>query len=141
MCHVWNSKSLSIILFPISNHIHHDDYDNLIIFCQIQIIWRTLKSKERRSWSLEFHIACHVWNSKSISIILFPISHHINHWGNDDLWIFYQKQDIWRTLKSKEGNYGALNFTSWVTFEIQNPYLSSYSPFLITFIMMIIIIW
>ena len=110
-CHVWNSKSLSIILFPISNHIHHDDNDNLIIFFQIQIIWRTLKSKDGRGWSLEFHIAWHVWNSKSISIILFPISHHIDHWGNDDLWIFFQIQDIWRTLKSKEGRYGALNFT------------------------------
>ena len=93
-----------------------------------------------KMWSLEFHIAWHIWNSKSIYIILFPISNHIHHDYNYNLIIFCQIQKIWRTLKSKEGRYGALNLTSWVTFEIQNPYLSSYSPFPIGFIMMIIII-
>ena len=66
----------------------------------------------------------------------------IYHEGHDDLRIFFQIQDIWRTLKSKEGRYGTLNFTQHVTFEIQNLYLSSYSHFLITFIIhQIQIIW
>ena len=99
-------KILFIILFPISNHIHHDDNDNMIIFCQIQHIWRTLKM-----WSFELHIACHVWNTKSLSIILIPLSNYIDHWGNDDLRAFFQIQDICRALKSKEGRYGALNIT------------------------------
>ena len=42
--------------------------------------------------------------------------------------------NIWRTLKSKEGRCGALNFTQRVTFEIKNPYLSSHFPFLIILI-------
>ena len=78
---------------------------------------------------------------KSFSVILFPISNHIHHEGNHEFIVFFQIQDIWRTLKSKEGRFGSLKFIWHVTFEIQNPSLSSYSPFLIIFIMMLMMIW
>ena len=90
-CHVWNWKCLLTFHFSISSHIYHEFHDYLRIFFQIQVISRTLKSKE--------------------GIILFPIFNHIHHDDNDNLIIFFQIQDIWRTLKSKEGRYGALNFT------------------------------
>ena len=35
-------------------------------------------------------------------IFLFPIPYHIYYEGQDDLRIFFQIQDIWRTLKSKK---------------------------------------
>ena len=98
-------------------------------------------SQKKEALSIEIHIACQVWNLKSLSLILFPISNHIHHDDNDNLIIFFQIQDILRTLKSKEGRYGSLNFTKHVTFEIQSPYLSSYSPFLIILIIEVMMIW
>ena len=108
--HVWYSKSLSIILFPISNHIHHegnDDFDvNLINRRHLE----DPEVKRRKIWILEIYIACHVWNSKSFFIILFPISNYIHHERNYDLMLFFQIQNIWGTLKSKEGRFGSLKF-------------------------------
>ena len=66
--------------------------------------------KRRKIWSPKIYIACHVWNSKSFSKILFQISNHIHHEGNYDLMLFFQIEDIWRTLKSKEERFGALKF-------------------------------
>ena len=66
--------------------------------------------KSRKIWSPEIYIACHVWNSNSFSKILFPSFNHIHHEGNDDLMLLFQIQDIWRTLKSKEGRIGSLKF-------------------------------
>ena len=99
------------------------------------------KKRDLDLWSPKIYIAFHVWYSKSFSIILFPISNHIHHEGNDDFMLFFTIQDIWMTLKSKEGRFGSLKFIWHVTFEIQNPSLSSYSPFLIIFIMKIMMIW
>ena len=110
-CHIWNSNSLHIIIFSISYHNDHVGNDVLIIFFLIQDTWEDHEVKRRKIWSLELHIVCHVWNSKSLSIILFPISNHIHHDDNDNLIIFCQIQFIWRTLMSKEGRCWVLNFT------------------------------
>ena len=48
--------------------------------------------------------------SKMLFYLTFPIPYPIYHGGHDDLRIFFQIQDIWRTLKSKEGKYWAVNF-------------------------------
>ena len=82
----------------------------MIIFFQIHL--KEPEIKIRKIWSPKLYIACQVWNSHSLSVILFPISNHIPHEGHDELTIFFQIQDIWMTLKSKESRYdGALNFT------------------------------
>ena len=55
--------------------------------------------------------------------------------------MFFQIQDIWRTLKSKEGRYGVLDFTYHVTFEIQNAFWPFIFPILLISIMNFMIIW
>ena len=91
--------------------------------------------KRRKIWSPQLHIACHVWNLRYILIFLFSIPYHIYNEGHDDLRIFFQIQDIWRTLKSKEGRYGALHFIYHVTFEIKNAFWPFIFPFLLISIM------
>ena len=78
-----------------------------------------LEVKRRKIWSPKIYIACHVWNSKSFSIILFPVSNHIHHEGNDDIMLFFEIQYIWRTLKSKEGRFGALKSYSMSHFKFK----------------------
>ena len=78
---------------------------------------------------------------KCFSIFLFPIPYHIYHEGHDYLRMFFQIQDIWRTLKSKEGRYGVLDFTYHVTFEIQNAFWPFIFPILLISIMNFMIIW
>ena len=114
----WTSHSVSRLKFKILiyHHVpHFYSYWSLRKWWFENILSNTRhlddpEVKRKKIWSLELHIACHIWNSKSLSIILFPISNHIDHWANDDLRIFFQMQDIWMTLRSKEGRYGALNF-------------------------------
>ena len=101
-CHVWNQKCF------LSNFSHSLSYLSWRSWWFENILSNTrhLEDSEverRKIWSLELPIACHVWNSKSLYIILFSISNHIHHDDNENLILFCQIQNIWRILKSKEG--------------------------------------
>ena len=105
-------KFIILIYHPIPNFQSHSSWW-LCEFDNILSNTRHLDDpevKRRKIWIPEIYMACHVWNSKSFSILLFPVSNHIYHEDHDDLMFFFQIQDIWRTLKSKEGRLGALKF-------------------------------
>ena len=137
----WTSHSMSHLKFKMPfdlSFLHSFSYLSWILWL-FEIILSNIshledpKVKRRYILSPELHIACHVWNLICYLIFLFPIPFHIYHEFHDYLRIFFQIQVIWRTLKSKEGIYGALNFTWHVTFEIWNTFWSYFLPFLIIF--------
>ena len=109
-CHI-NLICYLIFLFPIPFHIYHEFHDYLRIFFQIQVIWRTLKSKEGIYGALNFtwHVTFEIWNTFWSYFLPFLIIFF--HKGNDYLNLYFQIQVIWRTLHSKEGIYGSLNFS------------------------------
>ena len=114
----WTSHSMSRLklkmpfdLLSIPSHTYHEFHDYLRIFFQIEVIWRTLKSKEGIYGALNFtwHVTFEIWNTFWSYFLPFLIIFF--HKGNDYLNFYFQIQVLWRTLHSKEGIYGSLNFS------------------------------